>query len=87
MFCRLVKVDVASHSPQMDPLRGELLAALQGITPRASAVPIYSTVLAQPIAGSDLDPAYWVAEPAPARAVLARRSSVCCRTATSRSSR
>ena len=29
VFCRKVKVDVASHSPQMDPLRDELLAALR----------------------------------------------------------
>ena len=27
VFCKLVKVDVASHSPQVDPLRDDLLRA------------------------------------------------------------
>ena len=35
VFCRLVKVDVASHSPQMEPLAAELAAALDGLTPAA----------------------------------------------------
>ena len=30
VFCRMIKVDVASHSPQMDPLREELVAGLAG---------------------------------------------------------
>ena len=35
VFCRRVKVDVASHSPQMDPLRDELLRApWRGRAPR-----------------------------------------------------
>jgi myxalamid-type polyketide synthase MxaE and MxaD len=59
VFCRRVKVDVASHSPQMDPLRPDLLAALQGLAPAAGHVPIYSTVLAEPINGAGLDAAYW----------------------------
>jgi acyl transferase domain-containing protein len=42
-FCRMVKVDFASHSPQMDPLRAELLQALEGLQPRPASVPIYST--------------------------------------------
>ncbi len=44
VFCRRVKVDVASHSPQMDPLRPELLTALQGVCPRAADLPMCSTV-------------------------------------------
>lgn len=43
-FCRLVNVDVASHSPQMDLLRGELLKSLHELHPRPSSIPIYSTV-------------------------------------------
>ena len=31
VFCRLVKVDVASHSPQMEPLAAELAAELAGL--------------------------------------------------------
>ncbi|HEV2131110.1 MAG TPA: type I polyketide synthase, partial [Longimicrobiaceae bacterium] len=60
VFCRLVNVDVASHSPQMDPLGGELLAALHGIQPRPARIPFYSTVLGEPIRGPEMDPGYWV---------------------------
>ena len=31
VFCRKIKVDVASHSPQMDPLLDELRAVLAGV--------------------------------------------------------
>nr|CAD19091.1 StiG protein [Stigmatella aurantiaca Sg a15] len=59
IFCREVKVDVASHSPQMDPLRGELLQALTGISARPASVPFYSTVKDRLVEGSELDVAYW----------------------------
>ncbi len=59
IFCRRVKIDVASHSPQMDPLLGDLTAALAGIAPRRGSIPMYSTVTGQPTDGSDLDAAYW----------------------------
>ena len=44
VFCRLVKVDVASHSPQMDPLLAPLTSMLTGLQPRPADVPLYSTV-------------------------------------------
>jgi acyl transferase domain-containing protein/acyl carrier protein len=44
LFCKLINVDVASHSPQMDYLRSELLQALEGLRPQSAKVPIYSTV-------------------------------------------
>jgi acyl transferase domain-containing protein len=59
IFCRRVKVDVASHSPQMDPLRADLLEALDGLEPRTPVLPIYSTVTGTP-AAAPLDAAYWV---------------------------
>jgi myxalamid-type polyketide synthase MxaE and MxaD len=59
IFCRMVKVDVASHSPQMDPLRADLLQALEGLQPRAESVPIYSTVTGQFSHGLEFDPLYW----------------------------
>jgi myxalamid-type polyketide synthase MxaB len=59
-FCRRVKVDVASHSPQMDPLRADLLEALEGLQPRTPEVPVYSTVIGGPSADARFDPAYWV---------------------------
>ena len=69
IFCRWIKVDVASHSPQMDPLRPALLEALGGIEPRDAEIPLYSTVTGT-VAGSAssgapgnavrMDSAYWV---------------------------
>ncbi len=60
VFCRRVKVDVASHSPQMDPLRQELLERMAAIRPTGSSVPIYSTVTGAPIDGRELGASYWV---------------------------
>ncbi len=60
VFCRRVKVDVASHSPQMEPLREDLLAALAAVAPRAGSVPILSTVTGEAVDGSGFDAAYWV---------------------------
>ena len=60
VFCRRVKVDVASHSPQMDPLRGELMAALDGVRGQPGKVPLYSTVTGQASREPDLDATYWV---------------------------
>nr|AYM54554.1 short-chain dehydrogenase/reductase SDR [Racemicystis crocea] len=59
VFCRRVKVDVASHSPQMDPLRGELLTALGRITPRATQLAMRSTVTGEPLRGEELSTGYW----------------------------
>lgn len=60
VFCRPVKVDVASHSPQVDVLRGDLLQALAGVVPRDGQVPLYSTVDAAQRRGRELGPEYWV---------------------------
>jgi len=59
VFCKRVKVDVASHSPQVDPLRADLIAALAGLRPLAAAVPMRSTVTGAAVAGPDLDAGYW----------------------------
>jgi len=60
IFCKPVKVDVASHSPQMDPLRNDLLQALKGIQPRPASLPIYSTVTGMNSEGLRFDAEYWV---------------------------
>ncbi|MFD9718900.1 acyltransferase domain-containing protein [Streptomyces sp. NPDC059076] len=59
VFCRWVKVDVASHSPQMDPLRPDLLAALKGIAHHPGTVPVYSTVTGAVLDGTRLNENYW----------------------------
>lgn len=60
LFARQVKVDVASHSQQMDVLKTDLHDALKAITPLPASVPIYSTVRAQKMNGADLTSEYWV---------------------------
>ncbi|MYR45916.1 type I polyketide synthase, partial [Streptomyces sp. SID5910] len=59
VFCRAVPVDVPSHSPAMEPLGSELARRLTGITPRPATTEMFSTVRRAPVAGTDLDGAYW----------------------------
>jgi len=59
IFCRPVKVDVAAHSPQMEALRPDLVAAVQMIRPQATSISIYSTVTGAPVSGAALDADYW----------------------------
>ncbi|WP_344397100.1 type I polyketide synthase, partial [Streptomyces asiaticus] len=54
-----IPVDYASHSPQIDDIRDELLKALAPIEPRAAAIPFHSTVTGRPIDTADLDADYW----------------------------
>jgi myxalamid-type polyketide synthase MxaD len=44
IFCSVVKVDVAAHSPQLEPLRREMLQGLEGIRSLPAAIPLFSTV-------------------------------------------
>lgn len=60
VFWRLVKVDVASHSPQMDPLLVDLRAYLQGIVPHSAVIPFYSTVVQSTEPAPVCDADYWV---------------------------
>jgi acyl transferase domain-containing protein len=61
VFCELVRVDVASHSPQVDSIREALGAALADLTPGAGTIPLRSTVTGEQVDGSDLDAGYWMA--------------------------
>jgi len=60
VFCRPIRVDYASHCPQMDPLREDVLRELKELQPRSASVPIYSTVTADAIDGAELSAEYWV---------------------------
>lgn len=60
IFGRLVKVNVASHSPQMDPLRADLLELLAAIQPQVASIPMYSTVTNSITYGENFDAHYWV---------------------------
>jgi acyl transferase domain-containing protein/acyl carrier protein len=59
VFCRWVKVDVASHSPQMDDLRDDLLRLLDGVSGQPPRIPMYSTVTGQLAQGTEMDTGYW----------------------------
>ncbi|MET7683033.1 SDR family NAD(P)-dependent oxidoreductase [Streptomyces sp. NPDC005423] len=60
VFARIVKVDVASHSSQVDPLLDALRAALASVRPRKGHVPLRSTVTGELLTGEELDADYWV---------------------------
>ncbi|MEV6154553.1 type I polyketide synthase [Nonomuraea sp. NPDC052129] len=56
---KLIPVDYASHSAQVDELRERLLRDLAPITPKTGDVPMMSTVTGDWIGTSGLDAAYW----------------------------
>ena len=59
IFGRMLRVNYAFHSPGLEPVRDELLQALEGVTPRPTTLPLYSTVTGRIIAGTELDAEYW----------------------------
>jgi acyl transferase domain-containing protein/NADP-dependent 3-hydroxy acid dehydrogenase YdfG/acyl carrier protein len=60
VFARRVKVDYASHGPQIDTVRDELAERLGVVPAKAAAVPLYSTVTATRLGGAELDAGYWL---------------------------
>jgi acyl transferase domain-containing protein/NADPH:quinone reductase-like Zn-dependent oxidoreductase/acyl carrier protein len=56
----LIAVDYASHSPQVDPILGELATRLEGLAPGTATVPVYGTVLDDPKTLAAFDADYWV---------------------------
>ncbi|QIJ65458.1 type I polyketide synthase [Streptomyces sp. JB150] len=61
-LARLVPgVSIGAHSPLVDPLLGELRAALADIAPGSPNLPYYSTTLDDPRERPRLDGAYWTA--------------------------
>ena len=69
IYCRQIKVDVASHSAQVDPILPDLLAELSDIRPQPAEVPLLSTVTGKysratgdssPEETTCMDARYWV---------------------------
>ena len=60
LMAREVAVDVASHSPQVDPILDELTEVLEDISPMEPTVPYYSSTLYDPREPADFDAYYWV---------------------------
>ncbi len=76
-FVRILGLDYAFHTRAMDPIETPLRAALDGLAPAATTVPMVSTVTGAVIEGHALDADYWwrnircpVAFDAAARAVI-----------------
>ena len=58
LFKRL-SLDYAFHSPAMDGIEDLVRRTLADITPRAAAIPFYSTVTGTQLNGAELDADYW----------------------------
>jgi pimaricinolide synthase PimS2 len=58
---RMVPVDYASHSAQVEALEQEILDVLAGIAPGRTAIPMISAMSGAMLAGPEMDPAYWYA--------------------------
>ncbi|RFD25752.1 polyketide synthase, partial [Mycobacterium uberis] len=56
---RRIDVDYASHSVEVEAIRGDLTAALAGIEPRSSRIAFFSTVTGHRLNTTDLDADYW----------------------------
>ncbi len=59
VFCRRVKVDVASHCALLEDLRDDLTAELSGLSPRAATAAFYSSLAGERIDTAGLDAGYW----------------------------
>ena len=60
VMAREVAVDVASHSPQVDPILEELAEELADLEPMEPTIPYYSATLYDPRDPADWDADYWV---------------------------
>ncbi|MFD4763039.1 SDR family NAD(P)-dependent oxidoreductase [Streptomyces sp. NPDC058439] len=56
---RMVPIDYASHSPQVEEIRDEVLLAAGRVVARDSEVAFYSTVTGTRLAATSLDAEYW----------------------------
>ncbi|MFE7565314.1 acyltransferase domain-containing protein, partial [Kitasatospora sp. NPDC057500] len=57
---RRIPVDYASHTPHVEAIAERILEDLAGITPRTGHTPVYSTLTASVIDGSQMDARYWL---------------------------
>ena len=60
VMAREIAVDVASHSPQVDPILDELIEVLAELQPMTPEVPFYSATLFDPRERPVCDAGYWV---------------------------
>ncbi len=60
-FARLVKIEVPSHHPIMDPVLPELRAALVGLAPKPPSIPIFTTTYENVGTATVFDAEHWAA--------------------------
>ena len=60
VMAREIAVDVASHSPQVDPILDELAEVLADLSPMEPEIPYYSATLYDPRDPAEWDAYYWV---------------------------
>jgi acyl transferase domain-containing protein/acyl carrier protein/SAM-dependent methyltransferase len=56
---KLLPVDYAFHSPQMEPFRTKMVEAVSGLKTQSGSVPIYSTVTGALATEEDFNSEYW----------------------------
>ncbi|MER6400246.1 SDR family NAD(P)-dependent oxidoreductase, partial [Kitasatospora sp. NPDC001603] len=56
---RLVAVDYASHSAQVERLEAEIMSVLAAVAPRPGRIPMVSAMTGETLTGEELDAAYW----------------------------
>lgn len=59
IFNKMLTVEVAYHSYQMDPLQDELLSSLKSVNPQTAIIPLYSTVTGTIMNGNEFNNDYW----------------------------
>ncbi|WPJ96655.1 SDR family NAD(P)-dependent oxidoreductase [Coraliomargarita algicola] len=59
IFHRSLRVEVAYHSPQMDPIEAPILEALASLSPKPARIPLISTVSAGQSSGTEWTADYW----------------------------
>ena len=56
---RRLPVDYASHSPQVEQIRDQILSVLAGVVPPPAVIPMISTVTGRWLDGLEAEAAYW----------------------------
>ncbi|MGD8909000.1 MAG: SDR family NAD(P)-dependent oxidoreductase, partial [Chromatiales bacterium] len=59
VFNRMLQVEVAYHSPTMEPLLNELRECLADLETSSPVLPVYSTVTGQAVGSESFDAKYW----------------------------
>jgi acyl transferase domain-containing protein len=59
VFNRFLRVELAYHSPIMEPLKDDLLQSLSALCPKSPAIPLYSSVTGQMVKEASYDAEYW----------------------------